>query len=502
MLKIDCPWCGPRDETEFRCAGESRVLSGPPMEMTNAQWADHLFYRDNIKGEHEEVWCHQYGCGQWFNVVRDTRTHIITATYPLTEERPAAPDTGPGAHPEKGATITAEALAKDPYPLYAMLRRKEPVVWAPRLGAWLVSRHEDVRFMLEHPELFAPDRSWLLSGEHQGRAGTSAAAPANGAGHGLPDQTHFEPGAIAKFLQERIAFRVKSLINGFAKQRDVDLRAAFAARLPVLVMLDLLGLPDKDETLLRAWYESFEAAMAHPDAERRTVAEANLDAFHAYMQKHIVAARKASKPTLLQIFLAPRQGNTLSDVEIRRHAFAVFMGGITTVEAVLLNTLWALFQHKEALSRVREDQSRIAPAIEETIRWLSPVQAVTRHTVKAMDVGGVRIPKGAAVHGLLGAANRDEAVFADPDRFDLDRANLDKHLGFAADPSACLGRHLARAQARTALEALFEQIPDLALAEHTRPVGYPYRRSLELRARWTTPPQPTPSHVLGADHGH
>ena len=101
MLLIDCPWCGPRSEHEFRCGGESHITRpGPPETVGDAEWADYLFYRANPKGEHLERWLHRFGCGRWFNIARDTVDHRIAAIYAMGEKRP---ETGPANGPETGA---------------------------------------------------------------------------------------------------------------------------------------------------------------------------------------------------------------------------------------------------------------------------------------------------------------------------------------------------------------------------------------------------------------
>lgn len=176
----------------------------------------------------------------------------------------------------------------------------------------------------------------------------------------------------------------------------------------------------------------------------------------------------------------------LSDDEIKRNLSIVFFGGISTVEALLLNTLWAQFEHPEVLRRVQSDFASLPRLIEETMRWLSPVQSATRHVVTPFEWQGIEFASHDTVNCMLGAANRDPSVFADPDRFDLDRANSRRHLGFATGTHACLGSHLAKAEARIALEVLLGRLRNLRLerSQTDPPSGYEFRQSRRMTLSW------------------
>jgi cytochrome P450 len=152
---------------------------------------------------------------------------------------------------------------------------------------------------------------------------------------------------------------------------------------------------------------------------------------------------------------------------------------------LLLNCLWALFETQGALDRVRRDTTLIPQVIEETMRWLSPVQSATRHVTERFEWQGVEFATGDTVNCMLGAANRDPAIFADPDRFDLKRANSRRHLGFATGAHACLGSQLAKAEARIALEVLLA-LPGLRLDREASepPTGYEFRQPRRLTVTW------------------
>lgn len=383
-------------------------------------------------------------------------------------------------------SISLGDLADDPYPVYAALRDDTPVVWVPPLHMWLVTRYDDVRAgLLDTDKLTVASPDSLLFdtfGEHM--------LTTEGALHrhyrDPKTQGAFMPGQVRVSLQEKIDRRVNELIDGLAARGEADLRPELAARLPVLVMLDLFGFPDADETLFRTWYDSFEAGLSnHARHESvREAAGANVRDAHAYLQDRIHRARTNPDGSLLKEWLTRPNDQRLSDEQICRNALIIFFGGISTVEALTLNTLWALFMHPRTMERVRQSPDLIGQALDETIRWQAPVQSATRHTVSDTKISGTVIPAGETVNFMLGSANRDPAVFTSPDVFDIDRPNLNRHLGFATGPHLCLGRHLARAEAGTAIAQLLARLDGLRLAEDTAPRGHEFRQPPALHVAW------------------
>jgi len=176
----------------------------------------------------------------------------------------------------------------------------------------------------------------------------------------------------------------------------------------------------------------------------------------------------------------------LSNDEIKRNLSIIFFGGISTVEALLLNCLWALFEHPEALERVQGDHGVLPQAIEETMRWMSPVQSATRHVTAAFEWRGIEFAAHETVNCMLGAANRDPSIFSAPDRFNLDRENCRRHLGFATGAHACLGSHLAKTEVRIGLATLLGRLENMRLhrLESESPRGYEFRQPRKLTVSW------------------
>ena len=386
-----------------------------------------------------------------------------------------------------GAAITLDELDQDPYPAYRRLREQEPVSWIPALGMYYVTRYEDVQKVLRDTGNYVvgTEGSTLMDtfGEHM--------LTTEGAQHDRyknPLLPSFRTGPVRATMETDIRQHVDSLIDGFVAEGKVELRSAFARRLPVLSILSLFGLPSEDEPLVRQWYDSFEHALANFTWDEGVRAEGRRSsvAFHTWLQAHLEARRQQPDERLLSQMLNMDAPLRLSDEEIRRNASVIFFGGISTVEALILNTLYALNEHPEIAQRISAEPQLLPKVLSEVMRWLSPVQSATRHVINDTELGGVHFRRGDTVNCMLGAANHDPAVFPDPQRFDPDRNNLQRHFGFALGTHHCLGLHLARLEAEIAITQLMQRLPgvqfDPAHAVEVR--GYEFRQPHSLHLRW------------------
>ena len=218
----------------------------------------------------------------------------------------------------------------------------------------------------------------------------------------------------------------------------------------------------------------------------RTTARRSVAEFHALLDTAIDSVTEADDHSLLTRLVKAPAAERLDHDEIKRNLSIVFFGGISTVEALVLNSLWAMFEHAGVLERAQGDLALLPQVIEETMRWLSPVQSATRHVTEAFEWQGIQFCPHDTVNCMLGAANRDPAVFADPDRFDLDRANSRRHLGFASGAHACLGSHLAKTEVRIGLETLLSRLPNIRLERSLTdpPSGYEFRQPRKLTVSW------------------
>jgi len=386
-----------------------------------------------------------------------------------------------------GAAITAARLDADPYPMLALVREQEPISWVPSLGMWLVTGYEDVsRLLLDTERLTtASPRSPIVDTFGQNMLTTEGTDHSR---YRRALQPSFMKPYIAEHLLAEIAASADELLAALGDAAEIDIRHAFAARLPVQVILATFGLPAGAEPLVRRWYDAFELGLANYEGDPiiRAAAKASAEEFRAYLQNAVHASRGNGTTTLLGRLTA-EGGCDLSVTEVIQNMLIVLFGGISTVEALLLNAVWALGHRPEMLKLVREDRSLVGNVIEETMRWLSPVQSATRYAVCDQEILGVEVRAGDMLICSLAGANHDPRMFENPTRFDIRRPNSRRHLGFAIGPHLCLGFRLAKAEAEVGINRIIDRFPDLAIvAERSSPpTGYEFRqpRSLWLKAR-------------------
>jgi cytochrome P450 len=382
-----------------------------------------------------------------------------------------------------GAAITLAELTDNPYPAYARLRAAEPISWLPALSMYYVTRYEDVRALLLDPEHFttASEHSTIFDtfGAHmltvEGKAHDHYRASF---------QPNFTPGAVRRHLEDCIRQATDSLIAGIKPRGHADLRHDFAARLPVQAMLLTFGMSLDHEPAMRGWYDSFEAALANfkGDAQIRANARQSVQAFHLMLDG---AIDQAEPDSLIGGLLNTDDETRLSHDEIKRNLSIIFFGGISTVEALIVSALRQLLIDMPLRKRIDEDRALIPKLLDETMRWAGPVQSATRHVTKPMHFGGIDFAAGDTVNCMIAAANHDPAVFTNPDQFDISRLGLSRHLGFAMGSHHCLGLHLAKAEARIAIEALLDELPNLALLGlQPRIAGHEFRQPESLKVNW------------------
>ncbi|UPT62774.1 MAG: cytochrome P450 [Hyphomonadaceae bacterium JAD_PAG50586_4] len=386
-----------------------------------------------------------------------------------------------------GAAIEPATLGADPYAAWSRLREHEPVSWVQQLGMFYVTRHEDVAAILKDHETFAVGADDMLVYDTFGRHMMTIDGPEQ-VRMRLALRGPFAPKSVRERLESQIAAMVDRLIDDFRAAGSIELRRAFACRLPVQVMLSVFGLPAEDETLLRRWYDAFEAALANYtwDPQVRARAKSCVGEFKAHMRARLNAPGALPRASLFAALLETPADVRLNEEEILQNALIIFFGGISTVEALILNTLYALALHREVMERVRTDREALVRVVEESARWLSPVQAATRVVTRDVEVAGVAIKSGSLINCILGSANRDPRVFADADAFNIDRENLSRHLAFATGPHTCLGSNLARAEVRIALSRLMDRLPNcnVDLEKTARPSGYEFLQPSALVLRW------------------
>jgi cytochrome P450 len=379
---------------------------------------------------------------------------------------------------------TLPQVVADPYPVFAARRAVEPVGWSEALGEWVTFGHAEADAVLRHRGL---GRLWRLRWPDEPLPNYTLLHEHSLLENEPPTHTRLRRLVAAGFGRrqvERLRGRVTEIARGLARDvRDaaaggstVDLMPLYAGPLPVAVIATLLGVPDGDRGLLRPWSNAivklYEPA---PPVDKRRAAETAATDYVGYVRGLIDYRRRHPGEDLLSDLIATRDadGSRLSEDELVATAVLLQMAGHEASVNVVGNGTYALLSHPAERARLTADL--VPGAVEELIRYDSPLQLFERTATEPVRIGSVTVEPGQKIAALLGAANRDPAVFADPDRLDLARWP-NPHLGFGAGIHFCLGAPLARVELQASLATLLTDLPGLALAgEPTRHPTFTHR---------------------------
>jgi cytochrome P450 len=268
----------------------------------------------------------------------------------------------------------------------------------------------------------------------------------------------FRQKALVRWKDELIRIVVDQLIDEFVDAGRVELVRALTFDFPVQVIARILGLPRHDYPRFQRW--SIEMLSGLVNWERSQAAARALETYFAGVL--IDRRREPGDDLISDLSVAELDGHRLRDEDIFGFLRLLLPAGIETTYRSSGNLLYALLTHREQLSAVTADRSLIPQAIEEGLRWEPPILFLLRNAVRDSDLCGIHIPAGAIVNVCVGAANRDEAVFEDPERFDIFRRPR-QHVSFGWGPHMCVGMHLARMETAVAINALLDRLPGLRL---------------------------------------
>jgi cytochrome P450 len=377
----------------------------------------------------------------------------------------------------------------DPYQFFRLLRDHEPVHHTP-FGVYLVSRHADAAAIVRDPHLSSDQRNSEL---YQAFAEAAPAFDEDTMDQmndvvmlfkDPPDHTRLR-GLVSKAftpkMVERLRVRVQAIVDERLDEVEarsdgrMDVVTDLAYPLPVVIICELLGVPPEDHATFSAWSSEL-AASIDPDPllspdQRARIQEAG-NAFLEYFTDLIERRRRSLRDDLLSALIeAEEGGDRLTEEELLGTALFLLIAGHETTVNLIGNGTLALLQHRDQLDRLRDDPSLDRHAVEELLRFDSPVQLTQRITLDEYRLGDVTIPKGQNLVPLLGAANRDPAEFDDPDRLDLGRENANRHVAFGGGHHFCLGAALARLEGAAAIGTLVRRFPAIELA------GEPVRRT-------------------------
>jgi cytochrome P450 len=383
-----------------------------------------------------------------------------------------------------GAAATVEELDRDPHPLLARLREEEPVSWLPALDGWLVTRRDLALQVMRDAATFTVDDPRFSTGQVVGPSMLTLDGDEHKR-HRDPFAGPFRLDAIHARFDALVADETERLIDAMAPAGAAELRRALAGPLAVAMVTRALGFDDADTAAVLGWYDRIVAAVT-AITEGRPLSEDGREAYAALAAALGPALEREPGASLLAAVAGAAQG--LERERVISNAAVMLFGGIETTEGMIATAVWYLLSHADQLAIVEADRGILPNAIEESLRLEPAAAVVDRYATADAEVAGAPIRRGDLVRVSIAGANRDPAAFADPDRFDVRRENARRHLAFAAGPHVCIGMHLARLEAVTAVARLLDRLPGLRLDpdQPSAPRGLVFRKPPELRVLWTT----------------
>jgi cytochrome P450 len=372
------------------------------------------------------------------------------------------------------------AVVADPYPAFARARAVAPVQWHEGMGLWLAFGHREANAVLRDRRLgrIWADRAPVERFESFNLIHRNAILEME-----PPDHTRLRRLISAAFARghverlrpwvEELAGRlVDGLVERSAGGAPVDFLSGMAEELPVAVIAELLGVPDVDRPLLRPWSNAIVKMYEYGrTTEIEAAAERAADEFVAYLRGLAAERRRSPGDDLLSHLVSVRdsEGDRLSEDELVTTCILLLNAGHEATVNVSGNGLLALLEHPDQLQRLRDDGGLLPTAIEELMRFDSPLQLFERTATEDVGIGGIVVERGQKIAALLGSANRDPAAFDEPDRLDVGRSD-NPQISFGAGVHFCIGAPLARVELQATFGALLDRTSSLELG------GEPVRR--------------------------
>lgn len=381
-----------------------------------------------------------------------------------------------------GAAASLEELELDPHPLLSRLREREPVSWLPALGGWLVTRRDLALQAMRDPATFTVDDPRFSTGQVVGPSMLTL--------DGVEHRRHRDPFARPfrlRAVQERftalVGVETERLIDAIEPDGRAELRRSLAGPLAATVTAHALGLEGTDTSTILAWYDSIVDAVTRVTAGGQ-VTPAGREAFAA-LRSRVEPALDRDPGSSLAAAAAGAAGG-LTRAEVVSNVAVLMFGGIETTEGMIANAILHLLVHPEQRALVDADRGLLPNAVEESLRLEPAAAVIDRYATSDVRLGDAPIGKRELVTISIAGANRDPDFFPAPERFDVRRENARHQIAFAAGPHVCIGMHLARLEAHTAVGRLLDRLPGLRLdpAHPTAPRGLIFRKPPALHVIW------------------
>jgi cytochrome P450 len=359
----------------------------------------------------------------------------------------------------------------NPYPTYAQLREEAPIYRHPLSGIWILSRHADVQFALKDPR-FSVDRSLAkatISGNPLSRMNERQISTISALLNFLdpPDHTRIRNLVSKAFSQRRVnALRpriqaiAEEIMDGALSGEQIELMSDFAIPFPLLVITEMLGVPNDDIRMFKRWSTCL-TTLFDPLNGPASVADAKaaFEELDAYLIRLFKCRKRNARDDMVSVLVdAHEEGKSLSELELLAIISLILIAGTETVTNFIGSSVIAFIHDPSELERLRREPALIETAVEELLRYDSPIQATHRVLTEDTEIDGVNLRMGSVVLCLLGSANHDSTVFEDPQKLDL-RRTPNPHLAFGHGTHFCLGAQLARIECQVALKNLLERFP-------------------------------------------
>lgn len=385
----------------------------------------------------------------------------------MSEARSSVPASHPG-NPDIDL-VSGAFWGRNPHPELAWMRQHAPVYFDGRV--WGIAKHADVKHVSLNPAIFCssggirPDADPLaMMIDRDGAEHTRRRKLVN---------RGFTPRRLAASAAQINAI-CDRLVDAVCERGECDAVTDLAAWLPMHVIGDMLGFPDSERGVLLKWSDDMLCALVgSPDPARLLPAAEAYQGFRTFASQAIEDRRISPGDDLLSVLVAGEADDGDVDVEDVVHdALLILIGGDETTRHVISGGLYQLLRHPDQKQRLIDDPDRIPAAVEEMLRWVTPIKNMARTVVVDTELRGQRLAAGEKLLLLYPSANRDDEVFAEPFRFDIERAPND-HLAFGLGKHFCLGNNLARLELRCFFETLLRRLPDIELVEDTEPAYRP-----------------------------
>ncbi|MGX5478016.1 cytochrome P450 family protein [Bacillus thuringiensis] len=394
---------------------------------------------------------------------------------------------------EDGINLASAQFKEDAYEIYKESRKKQPILFVNQVEIgkeWLITRYEDALPLLKDNRLkkdwtnvFSQDiKNMYLSVDNSDHLTTHMlnSDPPNHSRLRSLVQKAFTPKMIAQ-LDGRIQRIADDLISDIERKGTLNLVDDYSFPLPIIVISEMLGIPKEDQAKFRIWSHAVIASPETPEEIKET--EKQLSEFITYLQYLVDIKRKEPKEDLVSaLILAESEGRKLSARELYSMIMLLIVAGHETTVNLITNTVLALLENPNQLQLLKDNPKLIDSAIEEGLRYYSPVEVTTaRWAAEPFQIHHQTIQKGDMVIIALASANRDETVFENPEVFDITREN-NRHIAFGHGSHFCLGAPLARLEAKIAITTLFNRMPELQIKGNREEIkwqGNYLMRSLE-----------------------